>query len=55
MRLSSFPQMVVFGDSTSDVGRRFNAPSSFDFDDLGPFPWVKMFEAPGSEVSVSEQ
>ena len=46
------PQMVVFGDSTSDAGRRFNAPASFDFDDIGPFPWTKLFEDPDSDVST---
>ena len=49
---SSFPpQMVVFGDSSSDAGRRFNAPASFDFDGIGPFPWTKLFESPDSDVS----
>lgn len=42
--------MVVFGDSTADAGRRFNAPTSFDFDDIGPFPWTRLFEAPDSNV-----
>lgn len=46
--------MIVFGDSTSDAGRRFNAPASFDFDDIGPFPWTKLFEAPDSDVSVGD-
>ena len=46
------PQMVVFGDSTSDAGRRFNAPASFDFDDIGLFPWTKLFEDPDSDVST---
>lgn len=43
--------MVVFGDSLSDSGRRFNAPASFDFEDIGPFPWKKLFVANDSEVS----
>lgn len=42
--------MVVFGDSTSDAGRRFNAPASFDFEDIGPFPWMRLFDAPDSDV-----
>lgn len=44
------PQMVVFGDSSSDAGRRFAAPASFDFDGIGPFPWLKLFEEPDSDV-----
>lgn len=44
--------MIVFGDSTADAGRRFNAPASFDFEDIGPFPWPNLFEAPDSDVSV---
>eukprot|EP00904_Undaria_pinnatifida_P002403 jgi/Undpi1/12163/HiC_scaffold_5.g01839.m1 len=43
------PKMVVFGDSSSDVGRRFNAPDSFDFEDIGPYPWTKLFEARDSD------
>lgn len=45
-----FPQMIVFGDSASDAGRKFNAPASFDFEDIGPFPWTRLFEAPDSDV-----
>ena len=45
--------MIVFGDSSADAGRRFNAPASFDFDDIGPFPWAYLFEEPGSDVSES--
>lgn len=43
---------MVFGDSTSDTGRRFAAPGSFDFDDIGVFPWEKLFEAPENNVSM---
>ena len=43
--------MIVFGDSTSDAGRRFDAPASFDFEDIGPFPFTRLFEAPDSDVS----
>ena len=44
--------MVVFGDSISDVGRRFNAPASFDYEDIGPFPWTNLFaESDDSDVS----
>lgn len=48
-------QMIVFGDSTSDAGRRFNSPASFDFDDIGPYPWTYLFEEPGSDVSAQEK
>ncbi|CAN0412526.1 unnamed protein product [Ascophyllum nodosum] len=41
--------MVVFGDSFSDSGRRFNAPASFDFEGIGPFPWVRLYEAKDAE------
>ena len=44
-------QIIVFGDSTSDTGRRFNAPASFEFDDIGPFPWAYLFEEPSGDVS----
>lgn len=44
-------QIVVFGDSTSDAGRRFAAPASFDFDDIGPFPWKNLFKNRKSNVS----
>lgn len=44
------PKVVVFGDSTSDAGRRFNAPASFDFDDIGKFPFTKLFEEPDSDT-----
>lgn len=47
----SFPQMVVFGDSTSDAGRRFDAPASFDFDSIGPFPFTQLFDEPDRDVS----
>lgn len=43
-------QMVVFSDSNADTGRRFNAPASFDFEDIGPFPWKKLFDGPDSHV-----
>ena len=42
--------MVVFGDSFSDSGRRFNAPASFDYEDIGPFPWTHLYKANDSEV-----
>lgn len=42
----------MFGDSLSDSGRRFNAPASFDFEDIGPFPWKKLFVAEDSEVRM---
>lgn len=43
--------MVVFGDSGSDGGRRMFAPASFDFEDIGKFPWKKLYETPDAEVS----
>ena len=43
--------MVVFGDSTSDVGRRFDAPASFDYPDIGKFPFERLFEDADSDVS----
>lgn len=46
-------QFIVLGDSTSDTGRRFNAPASFDFEDIGPYPWTRLFEDPDSDVSIS--
>lgn len=43
--------MVVLGDSSSDAAdRNFNAPASFDFEGIGPFPWTRLFEAPDSNV-----
>lgn len=45
-------KMVVFGDSTADSGRRFTAPASFDFEDIGPFPFKKLFNAPDEEVRI---
>ena len=48
----SVRQMIVFGDSLSDAGRRFNAPASFDFDGIGTFPFTKLFEEPDSDVSA---
>lgn len=45
-------QFIVLGDSTSDSGRRFDAPASFDFEDIGPYPWARLFEDPDSEVSI---
>lgn len=46
--------MVVFGDSSSDVGRRYNAPSSFQFEEygIGAFPWKRLYDGPESDVSV---
>ncbi|CAN0269932.1 unnamed protein product, partial [Ectocarpus fasciculatus] len=43
--------MVVFGDSNSDTGRRFNAPASFQFEDdgIGPFPWKRLYDGPDSD------
>ncbi|CAM9196585.1 unnamed protein product [Laminaria digitata] len=43
--------MIVFGDSISDAGRRFDAPASFQFDRIGTFPFTELFEEPDSNVS----
>ncbi|CAN0355555.1 unnamed protein product, partial [Ectocarpus sp. 12 AP-2014] len=43
------PKMVVFGDSQSDAGRRYNAPASHVFEGIGVYPWTKLYEAPDSE------
>lgn len=45
--------MIVFSDSNADTGRRFNAPASFDFADIGPFPWKRLYDGPESDVSAS--
>ena len=46
-------QLVVFGDSISDQGRRFEAPASFEYEGIGFAPWEKIFVANDSEVSVT--
>lgn len=43
-------QFVVFGDSQSDAGRRYNAPASHVYEGIGVYPWTKLYEAPDSEV-----
>lgn len=43
--------MIVFGDSISDAGRRFNAPASFDYPGIGKFPFERLFEDADSDVS----
>lgn len=43
-------QMVVFGDALSDAGRRFAAPASFNFSEIGKFPWEKLYDAEDPEV-----
>ncbi|CAB1116699.1 unnamed protein product [Ectocarpus sp. CCAP 1310/34] len=45
--------MVVFGDSNSDTGSRFNTPSSFQFKDdgIGAFPWKRLYDGPDRDVS----
>lgn len=48
--MSRLWQMVVFGDSNGDTGRRFNAPASFEFEDIGRWPWRRMFDGPDSDV-----
>ncbi|CAM9491960.1 unnamed protein product [Ectocarpus sp. 12 AP-2014] len=47
--------MVVFGDSNSDTGRRFNAPASFQFEDegIGPFPWKRVYNGPDSDEKTA--
>eukprot|EP00904_Undaria_pinnatifida_P002392 jgi/Undpi1/12153/HiC_scaffold_5.g01829.m1 len=43
------PKMIVFGDSISDAGRRFNAPASFDYPGIGKFPFERLFEDADSD------
>ncbi|CAM9307731.1 unnamed protein product [Ectocarpus fasciculatus] len=43
------PKFVVFGDSQSDAGRRYNAPASHVYEGIGVYPWTKLYEAPDSE------
>ncbi|CAN0407163.1 unnamed protein product, partial [Ectocarpus fasciculatus] len=38
-------QFIVFGDSQSDAGRRFNSPNVYPFSDLGVYPWEKVYDA----------
>ncbi|CAM9737497.1 unnamed protein product [Ectocarpus sp. 4 AP-2014] len=54
-RFENPPQMVVFGDSNSDTGRRFNAPASFQFEDdgIGPFPWKRVYNGPDSDEKTA--
>lgn len=49
----TLPQMVVFGDSNSDTGRRYNAPASFQFEEygIGPFPFKRLYDGTGTDVS----
>ncbi len=49
---SRVTQMIVFGDSNSDTGRRFSADSSYDFPLIGPFPWEKLFDNSNPDVSA---
>eukprot|EP00903_Cladosiphon_okamuranus_P016937 g15612.t1 len=48
------PKMVVFGDSTSDTGRAFEAPGAHQFQDyeIGPFPWKRLYSAPDSDEKI---
>ena len=48
-------QMVLFSDSTGDSGRRLNAPASFSFEDIGAFPWRKLFSSNDTDVSLNEE
>lgn len=45
--------MVIFGDSTSDTGRAFNAPAAHQFEEygIGPAPFKRLYAAPDSDVS----
>ncbi|CAM9813602.1 unnamed protein product [Ectocarpus sp. 4 AP-2014] len=54
-RFENPPKIVVFGDSNSDTGRRFNAPSSFQFKDdgIGAFPWKRLYDGPDSDEKTS--
>lgn len=45
-------QMIVFGASNSDVGRLYNAPASFQYEQygIGPVPFKRLYAAPDSDV-----
>eukprot|EP00903_Cladosiphon_okamuranus_P017948 g16515.t1 len=45
-------KMIVFGDSNSDVGRRFSADSSYDFPLIGPFPWEKLYDSSNPDTKI---
>lgn len=45
-------QMVVFGDALSDAGRRFSAAASFNFSEIGKFPWETLYDAEDPEVTI---
>ncbi|CAN0252976.1 unnamed protein product, partial [Ascophyllum nodosum] len=51
-KLARDPKLVVFGDSISDQGRRFEAPASFEYEGIGFAPWEKIFVANDSEDLV---
>ncbi|CBN74389.1 GDSL-like lipolytic enzyme [Ectocarpus siliculosus] len=40
-------KIIVFGDSNSDAGRRFDAPNVYPFSDIGVYPWEKVYDADG--------
>ncbi|CAM9971094.1 unnamed protein product [Scytosiphon promiscuus] len=46
--------MVVFGDSISDIGRRYNAPASFQFEEygIGPFPFKRLYDGSGTDTKI---
>eukprot|EP00752_Nemacystus_decipiens_P008410 g7520.t1 len=52
--LENPPQMVIFGDSYADAGRAFNAPAAHQFEEyeIGPFPWARLYAAPGSDEKI---
>eukprot|EP00752_Nemacystus_decipiens_P008408 g7518.t1 len=45
--------MVVFADSNSDAGRRYDAPASFEFEDIGRWPWRRVFDGPDSDEKTA--
>ncbi|CAN0244602.1 unnamed protein product [Scytosiphon promiscuus] len=47
--------MIVFGDSSSDTGRRFNAPASFQFEEygIGPFPFKRLYDGSGTDTKTA--
>ncbi len=45
-------QFIVYGDSNTDVGRRYMSDNSYQFPDIGPFPWPQLYDASNPDVSV---
>jgi len=43
-----------FSDSAGDSGRRLNAQGNFDFEGIDAFPWMKLYSANDTDVSLTE-